>query len=59
MFNELDFTSTNSPVYRAGIHDVTTFNRRKVCAKGRRYLPGTDRSASLKCYIYYAFTFQP
>jgi len=39
MFNELDSTSTNSPVYRAGIHvhDVTTLFQREesVCERSQ------------------------
>jgi len=37
MFNELDSTSTNSPVYRAGIHDVTTLFQRgeSVCERSQ------------------------
>jgi len=49
MFNELDSTSKDSPVYQAGIHDVATlFQREKHVHEStcyRRYLPGTDRSA--------------
>ena len=37
MFNELDSTSSNSPVYRAGMHDVTTWFQREdsVCERSQ------------------------
>ena len=37
MFNELGSSSTNAPVHRAGIHDVTTLFQREenVCERSQ------------------------